>query len=285
MKIITYIPSTLLAIVLSLILNSSVVASELNSREPQQEKVVVIDTSLGTIKVKLYNNTPKHRDMFIKELENGYYDGSLFYRVLNGYMIQGGAKASKNAKDRSRRIGYGNPEFSVDDEISKSNIHKRGALCAPRQPDESNPFKQSDISQFYIVTGRVYRLSELDSLERAVNNPIKNRIRKQYMTPSIRAELKRLKAEGNVEEFRAIANPLKAEIDAAFALDPDILIYTEQQKKLYSTIGGWPQLDNKFTVFGEVISGMSVVEAIEALKCDSNDRPYRDVEIVVNTKK
>src|SRR5665647_949371 len=111
-----------------------------------QTKVVEISTNLGSMKFKLYNDTPKHRDAFIELANEGYYNGTLFYRVIQDFLIQGGSKSSKGAAP-GKRIGYGDPDKTVDDEILSKYFHKKGALCAPRQPDEINPFKQSDISQ------------------------------------------------------------------------------------------------------------------------------------------
>src|SRR5690606_21309105 len=127
-----------------------------------QSKMVEISTNLGKMKFRLYDDTPKHRDAFIELAKEGYYDGTLFYRVIQDFLIQGGSKSSRDAAP-GKRIGYGDPDKTVDDEILSNHFHKKGALCAPRQPDESNPFKQSDISQFYIVKGRVHRMGEIDT--------------------------------------------------------------------------------------------------------------------------
>ena len=114
-----------------------------------QTKIVQISTNLGSMKFRLYDDTPKHRDAFIDLANEGYYDGTLFYRVIQDFLIQGGSKSSKGAP-QGKRIGYGDPDKTVDDEILSYYFHKKGVLCAPRQPDEVNPFQQSDISQFFI---------------------------------------------------------------------------------------------------------------------------------------
>jgi len=244
----------------------------------ETEHIVVISTNFGDMKCKLYNDTPKHRDKFLQEAQKGYYNGTLFYRVIRNFLIQGGAADSRNAPP-GKRIGYGNPAFTVDDEIRPNHIHKKGALCAPRQPDDVNPFKQSDISQFYIVEGRVFRPGELDTMELANNVPIRKEIIRQDLTPEIKAKLKKLKEEDKVEEFRAIADPIKAQIEADYNLNPHVLKFTEQQRKAYTTVGGYPELDGKYTVFGEVIDGFDVIDKIAALKTDKNDRPLTDVKI------
>jgi peptidyl-prolyl cis-trans isomerase B (cyclophilin B) len=246
----------------------------------EKERVIIISTNMGDIKCRLYNDTPKHRDKFLREASKGHYNGTLFYRVIENFMIQGGSKDSRNAA-AGKHIGYGDPAFTVNDEIRENHIHKKGALCAPRQPDEINPFKQSDISQFFIVQGRVYRSGELDTMEMAVNIPIKKRIRKKCMTAEVRAKLKQLKAEGKVKEFRALANPVKEQMEAEFLLDPGRLQFSEAQREAYTTVGGYPDLDGKYTIFGEVVEGLDVVDRIAAMKTDSNNRPLKDVVIKV----
>lgn len=261
-------------ILILLIISASLVA------QPGEQKVL-IKTTMGNITCKLYNDTPKHRDKFLREAADGYYNQTLIYRVIQDFMIQGGSRDSRNAP-KGKRIGYGDPAFTVDDEIRSNHIHKRGALCAPRQPDNINPFKQSDISQFFIVQGRVYRSGELDTMEMAVNIPIKKAIRARILTPAVRAKLKQLKKEKRTAEFRALANPLKEQIDAEYHLSTERLEFTDIQRQTYTTIGGYPDLDGKYTIFGEVVQGFDVIDKIAALKTDANDRPYTDVVISVH---
>ena len=248
---------------------------------PAQSRIVEIKTTLGTMKFELYDDTPKHRDAFIKLASEGYYDETLFYRVIENFLIQGGSKSSLNAPP-GKLIGYGDPEHTVDDEIIPDHFHRKGALCAPRQPDEVNPFKQSDISQFYIVKGKVFTTGALDTMEMAVNRPIRNKVMKQVYTSDIREKLKKLKAEKKVDEFREIAARVKNDIEAALLFYPDVLEFTDAQRKAYTTIGGYPDLDGKYTVFGRCISGFEVIDKIAALKTDSNNRPLTDVKIEVN---
>lgn len=245
-----------------------------------QSRLVEISTNMGTMKFKLYDDTPKHRDAFIQLANEGYYDGTLFYRVIQDFLIQGGSKSSRNAPP-GKRIGYGDPDKTVDDEILSHYFHKKGALCAPRQPDEVNPFKQSDISQFFVIKGSVYTDGMLDTLEMAVNRPIRKKIIDKYMTPEIREELKTLKEEKKVAEFRALAGEIKDNIETDYSLAPDVLVFSEEQRKAYTTVGGYPELDGKYTIYGECISGFDVIDKIAALKTDSNNRPYTDVKITV----
>ncbi|MFH0999690.1 MAG: peptidylprolyl isomerase [Bacteroidota bacterium] len=245
-----------------------------------QEKIVLISTNFGDMKFRLYNETPKHRDTFLELAEEGYYDGTLFYRVIEDFLIQGGSKSSKNAPP-GKRIGYGDPDKTVDDEILPQYFHKKGALCAPRQPDEINPFKQSDISQFYIVKGKILTSGEIDTMEIAVNRPIRNNIVKKIYTDEIKAELKELREQKKVSEFREIADKIKNKIEIEYNLNPNVLKFSDHQRLAYTTAGGYPELDGKYTVFGECISGFDVIDKIVTLKTDENHRPFADVKIKV----
>lgn len=245
-----------------------------------QSTIVEISTNMGNMKFRLYDDTPKHRRAFVELADEGYYNGTLFYRVIQDFLIQGGSKSSKDAPP-GKRIGYGDPDKTVDDEILPNHFHKKGALCAPRQPDEKNPFKQSDISQFYIVKGSVYTMGELDTMEMAVNRPIRNKIVHDVMTPEIREELAKLKEEKKVKEFRALAQDVKDQIETQYNLNPGVLEFSEEQRKAYTTIGGYPDLDGKYTIFGECISGFETIDKIAALPVDENNRPFTDVKITV----
>lgn len=249
-----------------------------------QSNAVEISTNLGSMKFRLYDDTPKHRDAFIELTKEGYYNGTLFYRVIQDFLIQGGSKSSKGAAP-GKRIGYGDPDKTVDDEILPKYFHKKGALCAPRQPDEINPFKQSDISQFYIVKGRVHTSGELDTMELAVNRPIRNKIVNSIMTTDVREELKLLKEEKKVDEFRDLAQKVKDKIETEYSLSPGVLEFSDVQREAYTTIGGYPDLDGKFTIFGECISGFEVIDKIAALSTDKNNRPFTDVKITVSVLK
>lgn len=249
-----------------------------------QTKKIQISTRFGTMKFILYDDTPKHRDAFIEQINDGYFNGTLFYRVIQDFLIQGGSKSSKDAPP-GKRIGYGDPDKTVDDEIRSTHFHKKGALCAPRQPDEINPFKQSDISQFFIVKGRVHSQGELDTMEIAVNRPIRNAAVKKVMTPEIRTKLKKLKEEKKVKEFRELAQEIKDKIETEYNLQTGTIEFSEEQRKAYTTVGGYPDLDGKYTIFGECISGFDVIDKIAALKTDKNNRPFTDVKITISVIK
>jgi cyclophilin family peptidyl-prolyl cis-trans isomerase len=249
-----------------------------------QTTEIQISTNFGTMKFRLYDDTPKHRDAFIELAKDGYYNETLFYRVIENFLIQGGSKSSKNAPP-GKRIGYGDPDKTVDDEILSHYFHKKGALCAPRQPDEINPFKQSDISQFFIVKGRVHSTGELDTMEIAVNRPIRNKIVKKVMNPEVREELGKLKEEKKVKEFRELAQDVKDQIETEYNLQTETIEFSEEQRKAYTTVGGYPDLDGKYTIFGECISGFEVIDKIADLKTDKNNRPFTDVKIKVTILK
>lgn len=246
-----------------------------------QSTVVQVSTNMGNMKFRLYDDTPKHRDAFIDLAKKGYYNETLFYRVIQDFLIQGGSKSSKNAAP-GKRIGYGDPDKTVDDEILPHHFHKKGALCAPRQPEEVNPWQQSDISQFYIVKGRVHTSGELDTMEMAVNRPIRKKIVAKYLTDDVRNELQMLREEKMVNEFREIAGRVKQQIETEYNLQTETLEFSDAQRKAYTTIGGYPDLDGKYTVFGECISGFETIDKIAALKTDENHRPFTDVKIKVS---
>ncbi|MGF7137935.1 peptidylprolyl isomerase [Roseimarinus sediminis] len=244
-----------------------------------QSHQVLIATNLGDMRFVLYDDTPLHRDAFLELARKGHFNQTLFYRVIKDYIIQGGSKDSRNAPP-GKFIGYGDPDKTVNDEILEHHLCKRGALCAPRQPDEVNFFKQSDISQFFIVQGRTYRPGQLDTMEMAVNRPIRKRIYNSVYTPEKRELLNRLKEE-DLPAARKLADEIKDEIDVRYALDEGKLEFTPEQRKAYTTIGGAPEIENEYTVFGELIGGNEVIDKIAALKVDENNRPYTDVVMTV----
>jgi cyclophilin family peptidyl-prolyl cis-trans isomerase len=245
-----------------------------------QSRHVEVATNMGTMRFMLYDDTPKHRDAFLELAEAGHFNETLFYRVIQGFVVQGGSKDSKNAP-RGKHIGYGDPERTVPDEILKHRICKKGALCAPRQPDAININKVSDISQFFIVQGRTYRLGQLDTLQMAVNRPIRNQIVAEVYTAERKAEFNKLKEEKKLDEARELVDWIKSEIEVRYQLSTKTVHYDSIQCQYFTTIGGAPELENEYTVFGEIIEGMAVIDKIAALKTDSNDRPLTDVKMVV----
>ena len=246
-----------------------------------QEKEVkaVIETNLGNMIVKLYNDTPNRRDNFVRLAKAGHYAGSLVFRVIKNFVIQGGSSDSKKAI-KGAAIGYGKP-IVIDAEIKPEHYHKKGALAAPRQPDRVNFFKESDISQFYIVQGRKYDPKELDIIEKQVNVPIKRAIQRKYYTPEKKAILDTLRKQKKVKEFREIAEKIKQDIAFDWNANPNKIYMPEEKRNAYINEGGIHLLDKEYTVIGEVIEGFEVIEKIAALPTDGNDRPITDVRIKV----
>lgn len=245
-----------------------------------QGNKVLVSTNFGYMTFLLYDDTPKHRDAFIELIEKGHFNGTLFYRVIQDFMIQGGSKDSRNAPP-GKFIGYGDPTKTVDDEILPHHFCKKGALCAPRQPDDINIFKQSDISQFFIIQGRKFTSGQLDTLEMAVNRPIRKKVISKVYPPEVKAQLDLLKAENRIEEAKQLAETIKEKIEVEYELAEGKLIFSQDQREAYTTLGGSPEIDHEYTVFGEMLEGYEVVDRISAVKTDKNNRPITDVVITV----
>ncbi|HHE40158.1 MAG TPA: peptidylprolyl isomerase [Candidatus Cloacimonetes bacterium] len=193
--------------------------------ETMKDPIVKMHTNYGDITIKLYNETPQHRDNFLKLVEECFYDSTLFHRVIAGFMIQAGDPDSKGAMPQ-KQLGAGGPGYTVPAEFRKDLIHKKGALAAARQGDQVNPQKRSSGSQFYIVVGRSWTADEMKMIEERTG-----------------------------------------------------IKYTDEQKEIYETLGGYPFLDREYTVFGEVVEGLDIVDAISLVDTNPADRPLQDVVI------
>lgn len=194
----------------------------------QERTTVLISTSFGDMVVELYNETPQHRDNFVKLVRERFYDGTLFHRIIPNFMIQGGDPDSRGAAPNVQ-LGNGGPGYTIPAELVDGLFHKKGVLAAARLGDAVNPKKESSGSQFYLVQGQVFTEEKLWSF-------------------GLRSGKK----------------------------------YTEKQTKTYTTIGGAPHLDGFYTVFGEVVKGLEVIELIANLKRDKNNRPIKDVEMSIS---
>ena len=201
------------------------------AQENQSERLIKIETSLGDMLVRLYDETPDHRDNMIKLIEEGFYKNHLFHRVIKDFMIQGGDPHSVGA-EKGQRLGSGGPGYTVPAEFHPSLIHKKGALAAARKGDQVNPEQASNGSQFYLVQGRV-------------------------LTPE----------EINILAQRGVAT------------------FTEASTEIYTTQGGTPHLDGAYTVFGEVVEGLEVLDSIAAQPCDAYNRPVEDVIFTISIVK
>jgi len=214
----------------SLVFGITAIAQDSIVRKKDRKKDVLLQTSYGEIIVRLSDSTPLHRDNFLKLVKKGYYDSTLFHRVIQNFMIQSGDPNSKNAP-AGQPLGNGGPGYTIPSEFRVSLFHKKGVIAAARMGDNLNPQKASSGSQFYIVHGKIFTDAGLDS----------------------------------VETYRLAGKKLPVE-----------------HRLVYKTIGGSPHLDQNYTVFGEVIKGLDVVDKIAAVqtsKGQDRDRPLEDVKI------
>lgn len=238
---------------------------------------VRIVTTMGEIVVELFNDTPRHRDNFVKLAKEGYYNNTLFHRVINEFMIQAGDPDSRNAP-RGKMLGMGDPGYTIEAEIVyPQHFHHRGALAAARQGDATNPERRSSGSQFYIVTGKVYSAGQLGQIEKQLNMVAQQEIFNRLATEH-RDTIMSLRRNRDQAGLQVLQTELIARTEAEAAANPVGL--TDVQRQLYSTVGGTPHLDGQYTVFGRVIEGMEVVDAIQAVETDNNDRPNDDVRII-----
>jgi peptidyl-prolyl cis-trans isomerase B (cyclophilin B) len=221
----------------SLLAVSLLVSGVVVGQSKSKQAKVLISTEFGDIKIALYNETPQHRDNFIKLVKSKFYDGTLFHRVMNGFMIQGGDPDSKTAPE-GVMLGEGDVGYTIPAEFNTTLIHKKGVLAAARQPDNINPTKASSGCQFYIVEGRTFTKAEVDKILKGKN-----------------------------------------------ARRKDPIVYTEEQYKVYEAIGGYPSLDMDYTVFGEVLEGLDVVDKITEAETDKRNRPTKDIKMTIKIVK
>lgn len=255
----------------------SVPAADTLARPQPEGPVVTLRTTLGTMKLRLYADVPNHTKTFLARARKGEFNGTLFTRVIREFMIQGGAPDSKNAP-AGARCGFGDTSAEIPPELNANYFHKRGALAAPRQNDDINPERKSDMSQFFIVQGKVYRPGELDTLERIQNQSIRKKALDLYYRPQ-RVELQMLKRD-NPREFNKRVAAVNAKIDSMILATPGHLVFTPRQREVYTTEGGCHFLDGTYTVFGELIEGFDVLDAIASQPKDKYDRPLKDVRIL-----
>lgn len=238
---------------------------------------IEILTTVGNLKVRLYDETPLHRDNFVKLVADSFYNGVLFHRVINQFMVQTGDPESRNAQP-GVMLGSGGPGYDIDAEIMSPKLfHKRGVLAAAREGDDTNPQKRSSGSQFYIVTGKVLNSGQLRSYERNRNLEIEQDIKNELMNQN-RDTLMALRRARDFAALRQIQDDIVMKADEMLAERK--FSFTPEQIESYTTVGGTPFLDGEYTVFGEVMSGMKVVEIIEKSATDRYDRPVEDVRIL-----
>ncbi len=247
----------------------------------KKDYVVTIKTKYGDMVAILYDETPKHKENFIKLVKEHYYDSMLFHRVMQEFMIQAGDPNSKAAKP-GEPLGMGGPGYTVPSEFNTKFFHEKGALSAARLPDQQNPNKESSGSQFYIVQGKVWPQSELEIDQNKLNSAIRQLMQNPNYT-YLQDTLSQLYYSGNMEAYKNKMLELvpvcekELGISVKKEIDPEKL-------KVYTTIGGSPHLDGDYTVFGKVISGLDVIDKIAAVQVDQRDRPIEDVSIIVTVE-
>lgn len=242
----------------------------------EKETKVLIQTNWGDIVVKLYNETPQHRDNFIKLVNDGFYDGMIFHRVINEFMIQGGDASLRQSLEGetpdTTALNYRlAPEFRTP-----KIFHKRGSLAAARLGDDENPKKESDAAQFYIVTGVKFLEEKLDDLEEKRIASLKRQILAD-MQEENRDKVKELYRGGDKELLREFRIQMEADADSIAKSRKKEVAYTGYQREVYMNTGGSPHLDGSYTIFGEVVEGMDVVSKIEQTETNASDRPYETI--------
>lgn len=245
--------------------------------EAKKYKLVEIQTNLGVIKVKLYEDTPKHSENFLKWVKEKHYDGLLFHRVIKDFMIQGGASDSKNAP-AGEMVGMAELGYTIDAEILPVHHHVKGALAAARQGDEVNPDKKSSGEQFYIVQGKTYTDRQLDLLEQQRLYRAKSKLGEKLYR-AVREEHQTYLRRGQKQHADSLIKEINDKIEKQFSAGNPFQLSPES-RELYKSVGGTPFLDGDYTVFGEVVEGLDVLDKIAAVKTDDNDRPLEDVVIL-----
>ena len=236
---------------------------------------VKIQTMLGDIIVRLYDETPLHRDNFVKLAKDGYYDGTLFHRVIKDFMVQGGDPDSKGAP-AGKMLGMGGPGYTIDAEIKDNLFHRRGALAAARLGDQVNPERKSSGSQFYIAWGQVYNEAQLRQFSKQLRM---QRVQDAFnaLAAEHRSEILQMRKERNRAGLQELQDRLVSEAEKRVGHAG----LSDEQIRVYSTIGGVPHLDGQYTVFGEVEEGLDVVEMIQGTATGRGDRPVDDIEMRV----
>lgn len=259
--------SSLILLIVTMIL------SDIQAQKPQKEKMVQITTDYGNITVKLYNETPGHRDNFLKLAESGKFDGSIFHRVIKDFMIQGGEFPGCN--------------YTIPAEITPKYAHKKGALAAARMGDDVNPERASSGCQFYIVQGRKDNENTIKMIETRRNSVLKNQLMNEFFSKpenaAYRERMVKLQQEKNNDSIMALYKEIDPLVEKEMA--DKKFAYTPEQVKDYATIGGTPHLDGAYTVFGEVVEGLEVVDKIAAVQTAPGDKPLQDVKMTMKVLK
>jgi len=250
-------------------------------RANSEEIKLMIVTDFGTIKLKLYNETPVHRDNFVKLIKAHYFDSLMFHRVIQNFMIQGGDPDSKYAPPLIE-LGNGGPGYNLPAEFNSKLFHKKGVLAAARDSDLENPSQASSASQFYIVQGRVYNDSLLNIQAKRITklklfNTVVNRDENKLLLKRYQAFVKTQQEDSMKVLNDIITKQVEAELPAT-----KLYTFTDEQIKTYTTIGGTPHLDQSYTVFGEVYEGIEVIDSIAKQTVGKYNRPVSDIRMKIS---
>lgn len=257
-------------------------ASIMGMEAKEKENLVKIECEYGTMVVRLYDDTPQHRDNFMKLVKEGFYNDLLFHRVIKDFMVQGGDPDSKDAP-AGKQLGAGDVGYTVPAEfVYPTHYHKKGALAAARQGDQVNPEKRSSGCQFYIVQGKKYNENELNQMERALGQKAMQ-ARFDQLVQENKDSIKAMRINRDQAGLQALQDKLVKTVETEFK-DKQSIKMPEQMRKDYMEIGGTPFLDNEYTVFGEVVEGLDVIDKIAAVETNPGDRPKTDIKMKVKMK-
>lgn len=261
-------------ILLSLVISFFVFSCQTDqSKKENKNQLYKIETAYGDMIFKLYDATPLHKENFMKLIEQGYFEDLLFHRVINGFMIQGGDPNSRNAKP-GIILGEGGPDYTIPAEFVDTIFHKKGVIAAARQGDDTNPEMRSSASQFYIVQGKVFTDEDIKKVEDRINATRLNNLINKYIEEAKNEAYN----TGGIIDYEIILPEARSKAEEEFKSEGYYKI-PENKLKVYQTIGGTPHLDNAYTVFGEVIEGLDVIDKIASVETDENDRPIKDIKM------
>jgi peptidylprolyl isomerase len=258
--------------------------SEIGFSQTFSKETILISTPLGNMKLKLFNETPQHRDNFLKLVKDHFYDSLLFHRVIQDFMIQGGDPDSKHA-DFKKFLGDGDLNYTIPAEFVPTLCHKKGMLCAARNGDDENPEKASSACQFFIVQGKIRTDEELISYEKRINKPIITKLKEEILNKPENSALKEkiavAKTNQNNDSLMVYFKTVNKLVEDEYIKTPHYS-FPPEHKTIYKTIGGTPHLDSQYTIFGEVIEGLEVIDKIAAVGKNKDDRPIIDIRMTVS---
>ncbi len=246
-----------------------------STSESRTDEVAIITTNYGEIHLILYDETPQHKENFLKLASEGFYDSTAFHRVINQFMIQGGDPNSKD--DIPFNDGQGGPGYTIEAEIVNHLVHKKGAVAAARLGDQANPEKRSSGSQFYIVHGQPFQSMQLDQFLAQRNQMEKEQKVGKYLQAPENAQLLSKLQQQMQQGMQDSVEAELARIEQLVLQDFIPVTYSQEQRAAYGDEGGTPFLDGNYTVFGEVIQGLEIVDIIAGQQTDEADRPLERI--------